>query len=306
MWLRGEAMRNRKILNIGMSIARFPIPQGPILRSGITICLLLGAIIIGFVAVNQYQHQTHAENTNPISQSTAKLPRGETLDGAGHLWVAEPNCDAAPACSSPPGSGAIGEYDAATLNKIEDFQAPASVNPVFIVPDSQGTFWFTDPTHGLIGQLIPNNATWNLYHTPNSTPYDLVFDGNEKLWFTDFQQGAIGLFDPDSKEFLGAAKTPTTSLVYGITRAPDGTIWVAENNTNFIVSFTPAATINGLALHEHTVLTNGQHLITTDKAGNVWFSTGFLGQIGELPAGSATALTYFVSPTPPMALTSLE
>ncbi|HEY4387280.1 MAG TPA: hypothetical protein VGN34_22720, partial [Ktedonobacteraceae bacterium] len=282
-------MRNRKISGISAS----PVTKRTILRIGMIICSLLGALTIGFTIVNQ-QH-TQAASDNPITQKTTKQPWGEAFDGAGHLWIAEPDCDVSPVCSAPPASGVIGEYDAATLNKIMDFTAPNNVNPTFVASDAQGTIWFTDPSHGLIGQLLPDKDTWTLYPLAGSTPYDLVFDEHGKLWFTDFQKGAVGLFDPATKKFLGSVKTPTSSIVYGITRGPDGTIWVAENNTNFIASFTPTATTEGLTLHEHAVLTKQQHLITTDKAGNVWFSTGFTGQIGELPVGSNTAVTYCVS-----------
>jgi streptogramin lyase len=256
---------------------------------------LLGALALGLTVVNLHETPARAANNNLIAQITAKQPWGEALDNAGHLWVAEPNCDASPVCAAPPTSGTIGEYDSVTMNKIMDFIAPNGVNPVFVAPDSQGNIWFTDPSHALIGKLVPSKGTYSIFSIPGTTPYDLVFDNSGKIWFTDFQNGAVGLFDPGMQKFLGTVKTPTSSVVYGITKGPDGTIWVAENNTFLIASFTPKPTIVGLTLQEHHVLTNQQHLIITDKAGNVWFSTGFNGQIGELLAGSNTPLTFCVS-----------
>jgi streptogramin lyase len=235
---------------------------------------------------------------------TLKQPWGVALDGSGHIWVAEPNCDSSPVCVTPPGTGEIGEYNAATLASVQDFTppAPAVYNPIFLALDHAGNIWFTDPSHGAIGELIPASNTWKEFSIasafPGAIPYDLVFDQYGHLWFTDYKNGSIDEFDPVAGKLIGETPTPTpNTILYGITVAPNGKIWFAENNTVNIGSFVPPATgaLTQSAITEYPMLTNGQHLITVDKSENVWFSTGFAGQIGELPAGSTTGRTFCVS-----------
>ena len=264
------------------------------LRLALAAGVVLGAMAVALGVL--YQHKDTAKAANNIQfSSTVDQPWGTYLDGSNHLWVAEPNCDASPVCTAPPGPGTIGEYDAATLNKIQDFTTTLVYNPVFLALDASGNVWFTDPSHGAIGELNATTKAMTETAIPNTTPYDLVFDNNGKIWFTDFTNGAVGLFDPTSNTYLGETKTPTSSVVYGITKDPAGTIWVAENNQSFIASFTPAASGSGLTITEHAVMTNSQHLITSDNSGKIWFSTGFNGQIGSFDPSTNTAATYCIS-----------
>ena len=67
---------------------------------------------------------------------------------------------------------------------------------------------------------------------------------------------------------------------------PKGNIWFAENGlgVNQIGSFTP--TLSGhVKISEDAIKGTRPHLITADEAGNIWFSEGFDGDIGEfIPA----------------------
>jgi streptogramin lyase len=258
-----------------------------------------------------------AQASGTILTPTSKQSWGVALDSSNHLWVAEPNCDSSPVCPSPPSTGIIAEYDATTLALITEYTPPSPniYNPIFLAIDSSGDIWFTDPSHRAIGKLVPSSNTWTEFSIAsqfsNAIPYDLVLDKNGKLWYTDYgpttgtglnfpgrANGAIGEFDPATNTVLGEADVPTAGAVlYGITTAPDGTIWFAENNNYNIGSFTPptSGTLSTGGISEHQVKTNQQHLITVDAQGDVWFSTGFDGQIGELPHGSSTAVTFCVS-----------
>jgi virginiamycin B lyase len=83
---------------------------------------------------------------------------------------------------------------------------------------------------------------------------------------------------------------------YGITMAPDGTIWFTENNKgiNKIGSFTP--TTNGkVEIQEHLIIGTRPHLITADQQGNIWFTLGFSGTIGRYNPGDDTAIAIKVT-----------
>ncbi len=300
---------------------RYSLLNVPLKGRSRTWLLLAVAICTIFTLsnTNAKPQAAHATGTpSPILSSTnGEQPWGVALDSLNHLWVAQPNCDSSPVCTNPPGTGSIAEYDAATMTRLNLFtpSSPNIYNPIFLAIDGSGNIWFTDPSHRAIGKLVTSSNTWTevsvATNFPNAIPYDLVLDKNGHLWYTDYgpttatglnfpgrANGAIGEFDPATSTVLGEADVPTAGAVlYGIAMAPDGTIWFAENNNYNIGSFTPpsSGTLSTGNITEHSVVTNQQHLITVDAQGNVWFSTGFNGQIGELPSGSSTALTFCVS-----------
>jgi hypothetical protein len=167
---------------------------------GIVVCVVMSSIALAWTFVSVHLPKV-AHTAGILTAQTKTNPWGVALDTATqHLWIAEPGCDASPVCGSTPPQGAIGEYDS-NLNKLNDFTPPttSSYNPVFIALDKSGNLWFTDPTHGAIGELVPGGNTWAEYSIAKTfagaVPYDLVFDQNGKLWFTDFANGTIGEFD---------------------------------------------------------------------------------------------------------------
>ena len=257
--------------------------KGRIVRLGLASCVILSILIFGSSLVI---HQTAAHAANITRTSTATNPWGLAIDGSGHIWVAEPACDASPTCGTPP-AGVIGEYNLSDETKISDFQAPSNYNPVFLALDSQGNIWFTDSTHDALGELIPGSSTWTEYPVPtaNAIPYDLVFSGGN-IWFTEYGTSHIGFFDITTHAFTENAIPTTNATPYGITVAANGAIWFAENNqtnTGQLGSFTP--TVNGTlangAISEHAITNKGPHLLTSDRQGNIWFTEGFNGYVGE-------------------------
>ena len=254
-----------------------------VVRIGLASCVMLGILIFGSSLII---HQTSARAANITQASTATNPWGLAIDGSGHIWVAEPACNASPTCSTPP-AGVIGEYNLSNDTKVSDFHATSIYNPVFLALDGQGNVWFTDSTHNAIGELVPGTNTWTEYPVPtaNTVPYDLVFSGGN-IWFTEFGTSHIGFFDTTSHTFTENAIPTSTASPYGLTKVANGDIWFAENNlTNpgKLGSFTP--TVNGTlannAISEHSITNPGPHLLTSDSQGNIWFTEGFNGHVGE-------------------------
>lgn len=270
-------------------------------RLGLASCVILGILIFGSsLLINKTA--VHAVQAVPVSRTnTATNPWGLTLDTSGHIWVAEPACDASPTCATPP-AGVIGEYNVADNTRVTDFRpaGAALYNPVFLTLDGQGNIWFTDPTHNALGELVPSTNTWTEYPVPTAqaTPYNLVFSGGN-IWFTEIGASKIGFFDITAHTFVENAIPTAAAQPYGITVAPSGDIWFTENNaTNagMLGSFTPVAngTLAAGAITEHAITHKGPHLITADRAGNIWFTEGFGGRVGEYTT-TGTDIEYPVS-----------
>ncbi len=267
------------------SYVQFSSKKGRIVRLGLALCVILSILVFG---ASLLIHQTNAHATGITQSTTATNPWGLAIDGSGHIWVAEPGCDASPTCTNPP-AGVIGEYNLSNDTKVSDFHAPSSpvYTPVFLALDGQGNIWFTDSTHNAIGKLVPSTNTWTEYTVPtaNTIPYDLVFSGGN-IWFTEFGTSKIGFFNISTQTFTENAIPTTNANPYGITKTPSGDIWFAENNsTNAgkLGSFTPtvSGTLASGAITEHAITNPGAHLLTSDQQGNIWFTEGFNGHVGE-------------------------
>ncbi len=256
---------------------------------------------VTWIFISLRQDKTITADTT-FAQMT-KRPWGVALDDSGHVWVAEPDCDAAPLCAPTNRNGTIAEYDAiaGNLTRLVEFVPPFPLiyNPTFLAFDKQGNVWFTDPTRGAIGKLDPETNTWKEFSIADrfhgAIPYDLVIDKNGTLWFTDYTNGAIGRFDTERNVVVSETHTPSANAVpYGITLVPDGSVWYALKNKNAIGSFKPP--LRGApTLQEHTVPTDQQHDIVADAEGDLWFSTGSDGRVGEYLPTTGTTKIYCVA-----------
>ena len=240
-------------------------------------------------------YKGHRSNEVPISSTrslsmvqahapTSSLPWNIALDPVhGYAYVAEPGCEPLPACPKPFPS-MIGQYSYADGAFIQNFTEPVGyTSPFFIVADTAGHLWFTQPNSDAIGEFDPINNLWQQWPVKKNTqPYALAIDAHNNLWFTEFGGSQIGFLDTKTHTVVETPTPTPASDPYGITIASNGVGWFAENRNAIsqIGSFT--VTTNGkIRIVEHAVIALRPHLITTDTAGNVWFSEGFQGDIGE-------------------------
>jgi virginiamycin B lyase len=275
---------------------------GMIVRLILSILATLGSIALAWTTINPPRAQASGITETP----TQANPWDVAIDTSGHVWVAEPGCDAEPNCPTTFPSY-IGEYRGSdTL--LNNFLEPSGFSsPTFLVVSNNGAIWFTETTTNAIGRLIHSTPpTWRQWTvpTPNANPYDLVFDNNGNIWFTEYSGNKIGFFNTSTKKFVENAIPTPASQPYGITKDPSGKIWFAENTQQKIGSFTP--TLSGtVTITEHVINNPGgpmPHLITADSAGNIWYSEGFSGDIGKFVPKTNTHTNINVSrnvcPTP--------
>ena len=147
----------------------------------------------------------------PSQAPTTMLPWATTFDyNNGFVWVAEPGCEPLPKCPSKI-AGILGQYALSDGAFIQDHTEPNGyTSPLFVVVDTNGNLWFTEPTSDAIGEYDPLNDAWDQWSVKNgSAPYDLLLDTRGNLWFTEFAGNAIGFFNTQTHTVV---ETPITTV----------------------------------------------------------------------------------------------
>jgi streptogramin lyase len=230
-------------------------------------------------------------------QATALLPWGIALDSHnGFIWVAEPGCEPKIQCPATV-QGILGQYAFSDGTLIQNLNEPGGYSsPLFVAVDKDGDVWFTQPDSDAIGEYTSQNQQWNQWFLKTGRmPFDLTFDRYGNLWFTEFGSNAIGFFNPRTHAVIEHTTPTPHSNPYGITVDPQGRIWFAENGPGVdqIASFTP--TLSGaMKITEYPTGGLRPHLIAADQTGNIWYSGGFDGDIGEFTPRSGNATQFVV------------
>jgi streptogramin lyase len=235
----------------------------------------------------------------PSQAPTALTPWGVALDYVhGFVWVAEPGCTPNPNKCASAVQGVLGQYALSDGNFIANYNEPDNYSsPFFVAVDGNGDVWFTQPSSDALGEFDPQDQSWQQWQlSQGSSPFDLTFDTHGNLWFTEFGTNNIGFFDPHTDMLVENPIPTPASNPYGITVDPHGTAWFTENATGIdqIGSFT-TTTSGTIKITEHAVGAIRPHLITTDRAGNVWYSGGFGGNIGEFDPRSGNSISFVVN-----------
>jgi hypothetical protein len=295
-------------------------------------CFLLASMAGVFAMLFHARSAAHADPTliqanTPVINSNfpAIDPWALTFDNSGkNIWVAEPQCDVnvsgAQVCSHTFNSGFL-EYRASGFNSGSTptllYEPSGYSSPFFVKFDSAGNMWFTEPNTDSIGEY-DTSGSWHQWTVPTAAanPFDLTIDlVHDTIWFTELSVSAskIGEFIPSTATF-NEYPTPTSgSQPYGIT-GPDpatNSIWFTENSQYVHrigrLMLKADGTPNG-AVQEY--LTNSSsangitpHLITYDTTGDIWWSEGYDGQIGELVIskaanGTSNGVTEYTVPAP--------
>src|SRR5262249_5434914 len=139
---------------------------GMIVRLALALMAMAGSIALAWTLLGGH-NAAHASGVNLIN--TLDHAMGTVVDGGGHIWVAEPNCNPSPTCANPP-NGAIEEFNliGGLPHLLHTYQPPTNsnptFNPTFLQVDVAGHVWFTDPTNNDIGEFTAPN-TWTRFAT---------------------------------------------------------------------------------------------------------------------------------------------
>jgi streptogramin lyase len=127
--------------------------------------------------------------------------------------------------------------------------ATGELGPTSIAIDQTGAAWVTAYGGGKVGRYTPTTVSvWIWYDTPSpdSGPAGLLIYKDEfgvsQLWLTENKVGSIGrlqlikTFQLTNIDRLGPNSPPGNT--WGIIRAPDGHIWVADTGRNLLYELT--------------------------------------------------------------------
>ncbi len=223
---------------------------------------------------------------------TGQEPWGTTFDGSGNVWVAIPNCDPAPMCGSSSPPGKIAEYKPSASSWVATYQLPSGYSQaLFLAVDGQGNVWFPLLMANAIGMLNPHTNTFQEWAVPTASagPWDIAIDHNGKIWFTEHFTNKIGEFDPSTQTFHEFATQAGNSQPYGITVDESNNVWFTENNSSvaMIGEYTSGGSLKEYKIRSNPPSGLTPHLIAVDPNGNIWWSEGWVGMIGELKVSQA-------------------
>lgn len=219
-------------------------------------------------------------------------PWGTTFDSKGNVWVAVPGCDPSPTCSSNTPPGKIEVFNPSSTSWTATYQLPSGfAQPLFLAIDSQGNVWFPMPMSNSIGMLNPTSDTFQQWAVPTSGagPWDIAIDHNGNIWFTEHYTDQIGEFNPSTQKMTEYATPTANSLPYGIVVDASNDIWFTENNSSVaqIGEYTAGGKMEEYKIRNSLPSNLTPHLITIDPNGNIWWSEGWVGMIGELRIAQA-------------------
>lgn len=265
-----------------------------VLATVVVSIVMVSGSIGGASAVHAQKNSATSVTATDFYTASGSYPWGTAFDSKGRVWLALPGCDPSPQCKSGTPPGKIDVYDPSTGHWPASYSLPSGYGqPLFLAFDKNGVLWFAMPMTNSIGMFNPATNTFQSWNVPtySSGPWGIAVDSKGIVWFTEHYVNKIGSFNPGTQTFNEISTTPANSQPYGITVDSADNVWFTENNpVNPMIAEYPA---NGGTLHEYPVPTGGSnsltpHAIVVDLNGNIWWSEGWVGKIGELQPNHAS------------------
>jgi virginiamycin B lyase len=177
------------------------------------------------------------------------------------------------------GSGVLGRLDPST-GKTHEVKLGAGSAPHGVILGPDGAPWVTDGGLNAILRVDPRTDEVMRFRLPPGLPNvslnTAVFGKDGTLWFTG-QAGYYGHLDPAAGR-VDVRPAPRGAGPYGITVAPDGSVWYASLAGSHIARIDVAT---GAATPiEPPTAGQGARRVWSDSGGRIWVSEWNAGQLG--------------------------
>jgi streptogramin lyase len=264
-----------------------------VLLYSFVLVLLSAGVAVTFASVHASRAAGTLSSVTDYQIPSGLDPWGTAFDNAGNVWVAVPGCNPNPDCGNRTSPGKIEVFNPASLTWTV-YQLPSGYGQaLFLAFDSTGNLWFPMFHTNMLGEMVMTDKSFHEWAMPTaaSGPWDVVFDHNGKLWITEHYVNKIAEFDPTTDTFINEVSTPViNSQPYGITVDASNDIWFMENNSAvaLIGEYTASGQLQEYKIRNGSTTNLTPHLITVAPNGNIWWTEGFAGMIGELNITQAT------------------
>lgn len=174
--------------------------------------------------------------------------------------------------------GALGKLDPAT-GETHHIPLGSGSAPHGVIVGPDGAPWITDSGLNAMVRVDPQTEEVQVFPLPANRGYTnlntAVFDHNNILWFTG-QSGIYGRLDPSTGD-IQVFDAPRGRGPYGITVAPDGTVYYASLANSYVGRIDPQT--GEASVLEPPTQGQGARRVWSDSQGRVWVSEWNAGQV---------------------------
>ena len=166
--------------------------------------------------------------------------------------------------------------------ELKEYTLPANARPHSVEIDKNGNVWYTGNGNGTVGMLVPGTDTFKVYEMPDENavdPHTAIFDDDNTMYFTLQRSNMVGRLVPSTGEITLVDSPVEKSRPYGIKIDSSGTIWIACNGSNCLLSLDRKS----MELTAHTLPQKGTTVRRLDVAADdtVWYVNSRLGYLGH-------------------------
>ncbi len=217
--------------------------------------------------------------TYPVADGA--FPSDITVGSDGALWFTELR------------GNAIGRLDVS--GKLTEYPIPtADAFAADITPGPDGALWFTESSGNKVGRITTAGViTEFTLPTSDSLPGPIVAGLDGALWFAERNTNTIARMTTDGTITNEYSVPGGGAGPLALVAAPDGNLYFTNHSDGYITRLT----YSGVVTKQFRVPSGAPDGLTVDAQGDLWFTQGNLGQVGEVdlkwdPPISASGATF--------------
>lgn len=182
-------------------------------------------------------------------------------------------------------AGELGLLDPRT-GRVERVRLGSGSRPHGVIVGPDGAAWVTDGGLNAIVRVDGRTHAVRRFPVPRAGANlnTAAFDGRGLLWFTG-QAGIYGSVVPSTGR-VRVFDAPRGRGPYGMTSAPDGSVWFSSLAGSYIARIDPAT--GALRRFDVPTAGGGARRVWSDSRGRMWVAEWFSGKLGRFDPASSS------------------